>query len=150
MNPVMNKLVIFDLDGTIALNEHRQHFVQVEPGQKKDWDSFFDACGGDTPNQPVIEAIHALHLTGFNPVIWSGRTDRVRSITEAWLDRHSLKHIPLRMRPEADRQSDVDLKEGWLKELETPPRFVFDDRDSVVAMWRRNGIVCFQVAPGNF
>jgi hypothetical protein len=27
---------------------------------------------------------------------------------------------------------------------------VFDDRDKVVAMWRRNGVACFQVAEGNF
>lgn len=26
----------------------------------------------------------------------------------------------------------------------------FDDRDRVVAMWRRNGVVCAQVAPGDF
>lgn len=44
--------VIFDLDGTLALNEHRQHFVQREVG-KKDWRSFFAACdsaGGQTAN----------------------------------------------------------------------------------------------------
>ena len=27
---------------------------------------------------------------------------------------------------------------------------VFDDRDRVVNMWRRNGVVCAQVAPGDF
>jgi hypothetical protein len=26
----------------------------------------------------------------------------------------------------------------------------FDDRQRVVDMWRRNGITCFQVAPGDF
>ncbi len=150
MNTLIRKMVIFDLDGTIALNEHRQHFVQVEPGQKKDWDSFFNACGDDEPNYPVIETLYSLHVSGFTPVIWSGRTDRVMDITKAWLATYGLAHISLRMRPDADKQSDVDLKEGWLKELDVPPRFVFDDRQKVVDMWRRNGIVCFQVAPGNF
>ena len=27
---------------------------------------------------------------------------------------------------------------------------VYDDRDKVVAMWRRNGVACFQVAEGDF
>lgn len=27
---------------------------------------------------------------------------------------------------------------------------VFDDRNRVVDMWRRLGVPCFQVAPGNF
>ena len=26
----------------------------------------------------------------------------------------------------------------------------FDDRDRVVAMWREEGVPCFQVAPGDF
>ena len=28
--------------------------------------------------------------------------------------------------------------------------FVLDDRDSVVAQWRKMGVSCFQVAPGAF
>jgi len=27
---------------------------------------------------------------------------------------------------------------------------VFDDRNSVVDMWRENGVRCMQVAPGDF
>lgn len=148
--PIQRKMVIFDLDGTIALNDHRQHFVQVEPGQKKDWDSFFDACDLDEPNEPVIATLRALHLTGFDPVIWSGRTDRVKDKTVHWLGLQGLAHIPLKMRQEGDKTSDVLLKQGWLHELSVPPRFCFDDRQSVVDMWRSFGIVCFQVAPGNF
>lgn len=37
---ILNKLIVFDLDGTIALNEHRQHFVQHKVGEKN-WDGFF-------------------------------------------------------------------------------------------------------------
>jgi hypothetical protein len=49
--------------------------------------------------------------------------------------------------------SDDILKEEWLNQ-EFPDKqnllCVYDDRDKVVAMWRRNGIPCFQVAPGDF
>jgi hypothetical protein len=48
---------------------------------------------------------------------------------------------------------DDILKEAWLRE-QFPDKnnilCVYDDRDKVVAMWRRNGISCFQVAPGDF
>jgi hypothetical protein len=48
---------------------------------------------------------------------------------------------------------DDILKEAWLRE-QFPDKnnilCVYDDRDKVVAMWRRNGIPCFQVAPGDF
>jgi hypothetical protein len=50
---------------------------------------------------------------------------------------------------------DDSLKEMWLDEEFPGERIqeiecVFDDRDKVVAMWRRRGIPCFQVAPGDF
>jgi hypothetical protein len=30
------------------------------------------------------------------------------------------------------------------------PDLIFEDRASVVAMWRSQGVVCAQVAPGDF
>jgi hypothetical protein len=58
-----------------------------------------------------------------------------------------------RMRPAADHQTDVELKRAWLAEARAnggAPDMVYDDRDSVVAMWRAEGVPCFQVAPGGF
>jgi hypothetical protein len=59
----------------------------------------------------------------------------------------------LRMRPVGDYRDDAVLKEQWLNEarvLGKAPDIVFDDRQRVVDMWRRNGITCCQVAPGDF
>ena len=70
--------------------------------------------------------------------------------TSIWLQQHGLDNIPLKMRPSGDYQSDVYLKRFWLSQLDKNPTLVFDDRDSVVQMWRDNGIVCCQVAPGGF
>jgi len=38
----------------------------------------------------------------------------------------------------------------WLDECDMKPDLVFDDRASVVTMWRENGIACAQVAAGDF
>lgn len=148
----MRELVIFDLDGTIALNDHRQHLVQKPKGQKE-WNKFFDLCEFDIPNRPVIYTLSALEKAGFYCHIWSGRTDRVRGITERWLEANGLEFIPLKMRPQDDHQSDVSLKQSWLNASLSEgrkPIMTFDDRNSVVEMWRSNGIPCFQVAPGDF
>jgi len=148
----MRQLVIFDLDGTLALNKHRQHLVE-RPWADRDWNGFFDLCGLDSPNIPVIQTLFALEKAGFYIHIWSGRTDRVLSITEDWLEKNDLQHFPLKMRSEGDRTSDVDLKQMWLDESVAAgrkPMMTFDDRDKVVAMWRRNDIPCFQVAYGAF
>lgn len=142
--------VIFDLDGTLALNEHRAHFVQ---GEKKDWRAFFAACGQDEPAIPIIATLRALAIAGHHVEIWSGRSDEVRAITEAWLAAHDLGHIPLRMRAEGDFTPDHKLKKEWLlSEIAAgrEPHLAFDDRNIVVAMWREHGITCIQVAEGNF
>ncbi len=154
-------IYIFDLDGTIALNEHRAYFLQ---DGNKDWKSFFDACDKDEPNWPVIETLRQLRKTG-EVWIWSGRSEDVREKTLDWLMDNSVidnrqyrfwYRNPNRflMRPSGDFTPDEQLKEGWLKSLPTCQRrkivAVFDDRKKVVDMWRRNGLACFQVADGDF
>jgi hypothetical protein len=140
--------VIFDLDGTLALIEHRRHFIQ---GGRRHWPAFFRACVDDEPNRPIIAMHQELSAAGHRVEIWSGRSDEVRAETDAWLGKHVGQGVTAtRMRPEKDYQPDIALKEGWLREEASPPNVVFDDRQGVVEMWRRNGIVCAQVAPGDF
>ncbi|UGL62722.1 3'-phosphatase, 5'-polynucleotide kinase [Xanthomonas phage FMYAK-P1] len=152
-------LYIFDLDGTLATIDHRRHLVESDP---KQWREFYAACDGDTPCQAVIRTANALHLAGADVWVWSGRSDEVADKTSAWL----LKHLPwlrehdpfmgmaLRMRFAHDHQPDVKLKRLWLSQLHPDDRArlvaVFDDRKSVVDMWRAEGVPCFQVAPGDF
>lgn len=64
--------VVFDLDGTLALNEHRQHFVERPIGEK-DWRSFFAACDKDTLFWQVARILQVLDATGNRVEIWSGR-----------------------------------------------------------------------------
>ena len=71
----MKPLYIFDLDGTLALIDHRRHFVE---GPDKDWRSFFAACVDDAPNMPVIRTLQALRKSGAEVWIWSGRSDEDR------------------------------------------------------------------------
>jgi len=161
----MKPLYIFDLDGTLALIEHRRHLVE---GPKKDWPAFFAACVDDTPNLPVIRTLQMLRQSGAEVWIWSGRSDEVKTQTVAWLQKHGCFGFPtdvlwawpfgaperFRMRKAGDHQMDTKLKAAWLAEIE-PPEWarltaVFDDRDSVVKMWRDAGVTCFQVAPGEF
>lgn len=140
--------VIADLDGTLALIDHRRHFIAQRP---KDWTGFFAACDQDLPHTPIIAAVLALDAQPESQIeIWSGRSDEVRDKTEAWLARFGLGHLPLKMRPAGDTTPDDILKRRWLHESPVRPSLVFDDRDKVVAMWRREGIVCAQVALGDF
>lgn len=142
--------VVFDLDGTLALIDHRRHMVEC---QRPNWPSFFRACAHDKPNRPVIRTAEIMRRAGLEIWIVSGRSDEVRRITEKWLKRHSVPYDQLIMRRAGDRTPDHTLKARWVAELNLSPEnvlAVYDDRDSVVAMWRRRGFACFQVAPGDF
>ena len=141
--------VVFDLDGTLALNDHRQHFVERPVGEKN-WKAFFEACDKDQPNWQIIRMLEVLHATGNHVEIWSGRSSSVIEKTRDWLALHGMAHIPFRCRLENDHTPDHELKKAWLDDASQKPDLVFDDRASVVAMWRENGVACAQVAEGNF
>jgi phosphoserine phosphatase len=148
----MKDVVVFDLDGTLALIEHRRHFVHGK-GKKKDWHKFFAASVDDQPNTPVIEVLRSLHRTEHQIWIVSGRSDEVREETVHWLQAHEVPYHHLIMRHAGDFTADNDLKRHWLVSGMIPKErvlIVFDDRDKVVAMWRREGLTCAQVAPGDF
>ena len=55
----MRPLYIFDLDGTLALTEHRQHILDNKDDQQR-WQKFFAACVDDHPNLPVIQTLKTL------------------------------------------------------------------------------------------
>jgi hydroxymethylpyrimidine pyrophosphatase-like HAD family hydrolase len=151
-------VVIFDLDGTLALTEHRQHFLEAEP---KDWRGFFAACKDDVPHEAVIKLLRGLQKTGFEVWIVSGRSDEVKKTTLDWLREHIgawLVRVMLMggrivMRKEGDFTPDDELKKQWLNDGTLPKDrilCVFDDRNKVVKMWRDLGIPCMQVAEGAF
>lgn len=139
--------VVFDLDGTLALTDHRAHFLERE---QKDWRGFYAACDADTPCAPVIDTLLAFWDAGHSVEIWSGRSAEVRDKTHEWLRANGLGFVEIRMRPEGDHRPDTVLKAEWLAASEQKPDLVFEDRASMVAMWRSHDIVCAQVAPGEF
>jgi hypothetical protein len=57
------------------------------------------------------------------------------------------------MRNNEDYRNDFMVKEEIYLEKIAPyylVKLIFDDRDSVVKMWRSHGLTCFQVADGDF
>lgn len=149
----MKPLVIFDLDGTLADAEHRRHFVS--DGARR-WPEFFRACYKDAPKPATIAVARALHATGHELWLFSGRSDEVAVLTATWLIEHDLAHLftVMRFRPAADHTPDHELKHQWYDEMTGSDRarllLVFDDRDRLVKMWRALGVPCFQVADGDF
>ena len=149
----MDKKVIFDLDGTLALIDKRRDLATKDNG-KMDWDVFFDPdnIDLDTPNQTVIDMANMLSKQGNLIYIFSGRSDKTEDATKDWLDKHNVNYDLLQMRPQGLLyKPDNDLKQDWLNVIKKDTvAMVFDDRNQVVDMWRKNGLTTFQVADGDF
>lgn len=153
----MKPLYIFDLDGTLALIEHRYYLLD-DINDPERWKNFFAACDKDEPYSAVIQVLETLRKEA-DVLIFTGRSDEVRDKTVSWLVKHTsftkaeLDKI-LTMRPAGDYSPNKMLKKEWLNALSVDDRHrlvaIFDDEDSVVAMWRENGIPCFQVKVDDF
>jgi hypothetical protein len=147
-------IVIADLDGTIALSDHRRHWLDSErhPEVTSDerWRRFFAESHRDLPNWPVILTLKALCRDGYYIHVFSGRSDEVWEQTIDWLEAFNVPYHHLRMRAAGDFTPDEELKRQWIAEYNLSLILcVFDDRQKVVDMWRSLGLDCLQVAPGD-
>lgn len=139
-------VIIVDLDGTLCNVEHRRHFID-----KKDWTSFYEHLVDDEPNEWCR---HLIARFDQNEVLFvSGRPDTYRKETLKWLDDRGYGGIPVFMRKEGDYRQDAVVKEEIYREHIEPYYnilFCVDDRQQVVDMWRRIGLVCLQCDKGDF
>ena len=145
------KTILFDIDGTLADLNGREKFLKRE---KPDWKNFNAKIEEDVPNTPVVELYRTLYESGkFEIILVSGRQERFRKVTETWLAWHEIPFDTLLMRPDADQRPDSAVKQDILNALKAQGKeilFCVDDRQSVVDMWRANGITCLQCQKGNY
>ena len=152
--------VIFDLDGTIANIEDRR-VISAKVNGKIDWVKFFDPenIKLDKPFMKIITLVNMFKNIGINIAILSGRSKSTKEEPQIWLKRYNVPYHILKMRPTSKEYKfmpDDKLKEIWLNDLwpiderDGKLFMVFDDRQKVVDMWRKNNVTCLQVAEGNF
>jgi hypothetical protein len=140
-DPGLPFAIICDMDGTLALRGDRTWFEWSKVGQ-------------DTLNLPVARVLDVFkHATGNLTIITSGRKEQCRAETLDWLRRHGIEVHELIMRRDDDNRKDAIVKREmydlYIHEKYNI-RFVLDDRDQVVKMWRDLGLPTFQVNYGNF
>jgi hypothetical protein len=109
-----HNVIIVDLDGTLADNQHRQHFLE---GEHKDWDGFTAACDDDTLVESVAEVVRAMSNRGYVIDIFSGRSESAREQTIGWLMRNRVPYNALCMRAPADYRPDAEIKLEMLAAL---------------------------------
>ena len=145
------KVIIFDVDGTIANVEHRRHFVNQKPA---DWKSFSAETVNDTPVEHVCDIAKRFIAQGDEVAFFSARNESEREVTEKQISEWiGDGHKGLFLRPDGDFRPDEEFKSDLadkFEELGGKIDLVFDDRNKVVDMWRQRGTTVVQVAEGDF
>jgi hypothetical protein len=132
--------ILVDIDGTLAKMVNRGPF---------EWHRVEE----DEPVDTIIDIVDTECSSGTQIIVMSGRDGSCRPHTERWLDKHGIFHDALHMRAAGDMRKDSIVKLELFNEHIRPNyrvKYVLDDRDQVVDMWRALGLTCLQVAPGEF
>jgi predicted kinase len=138
-NPNLPNAIIVDMDGTLALM-----------GDRSPYD--VSKCDRDLPNIPVLDTVKRWQ-SDTQIIIVSGRTDDGYDLTAAWLQQHGIEYKALLMRQKGDTRKDSIVKAEIYHQSIVDNynvKFILDDRQQVVDMWRSLGLTVFQVAEGDF
>ncbi|AGT13075.1 polynucleotide kinase [Mycobacterium phage Crossroads] len=142
--------IIVDIDGTLAHMtgrspyDYTQVHTDVVDEQIRWLVGLVDYYGG--PN-------------GVHVLIVSGRDDSCREATQEWLWKNAIPYDELHMRPTGAKDEHGNKLPDYLVKYDLfdqnirgkyNVRFVLDDRDQVVNLWRSLGLKCLQVQPGDF
>ena len=106
-------IAVLDIDGVLADVRHRLHHLERQP---KSWGGFFAAASRD-PLLPEGAAVAARLSQDHEVVYLTGRPERCRKDTVAWLTRHALPEGVLLMRPDEDRRPARQTKLAHLRAL---------------------------------
>lgn len=148
-DPVLPDAIICDIDGTLAHMTGRSPYDYSRVGE----DDLDDSIAG------ILDDYK--HATGYRGTILivSGRDHTCRKETLYWLHKHTVYYDKLLMRDanatdeRGNKLPDYIVKYDIFNEHirgQYNIRFVLDDRTQVVEMWRKLGLKCLQVAPGDF
>jgi phosphoglycolate phosphatase-like HAD superfamily hydrolase len=145
---VTEEIVIFDIDGTLADVSERIHHVKKKP---KNWNAFFQGMAQDKAIHSMVRLCNLLYASGVQIILCSGRSEEHRQQTVDWLTQQGVNYHDLLLRKDNDRRQDSVVKREMLAEIDKSKiLFVVEDRSRVVEMWRSEGLVCLQCAPGEF
>jgi hypothetical protein len=145
---VAEEIVIFDIDGTLADVSERIHHVKKKP---KNWNAFFKGMAQDKAIHSVVRLCNLLYASGIQIILCSGRSEEHRGETVKWLAQQRVNYHDLLLRKDRDNRPDTVVKREMLTAIDKSKiLFVVEDRSRVVEMWRSEGLVCLQCAPGEF
>jgi predicted kinase len=168
--PKDQKVVIFDIDGTLVDSDERAEWLNAcktckirerdhdnshvfVPGAKNH-SMYFKGIDKDKPNIAVIQWAQRCFYGGYYVIIVSGRpADIAGDPTVEQLRRLGVQYEHIFMRPGGNFTDDTLVKQDILdKIVKWIPKeqilFTVDDRPRIIRMWKANGLTCYDVGKG--
>ena len=129
--PWFDRVAIYDIDGTVADNRHRLHWIENKP---EDWDGFYLTLSEDKPILKLIKRLKRQAKKGIHIVYMTGRQEAYRKETRKWLNKH-IKGIKyeLIMRPHDSKLEAPKLKVRMIEDYFRP--LGLNPKDAVVEFW---------------
>jgi acid phosphatase class B len=146
----MKRIVLCDIDGTLANVVHRLHLVS---GEEKNWEEFNSKCREDHVKEDIANILRQIYADEETEIsIITARENKWIEDTKRWLELNDIPYNTLHMRKVGDRRSDSDVKKEIFRKNYKKKNvwFVLEDRSKVVKMWRELGVTCLQVSEGDF
>ena len=139
----MKNIILCDIDGTVANNDHRQHFLEG----KKDWDGFFSQLINDKPIYSIINKVNNEYLTGKKIIFLTGRPERYRYSTSLWLKKYFNFELRILMRKDNDQNNKLKVKREIFEDNFLPNEidYIIDNDKELISMWMDYGIETYEV-----
>lgn len=139
-SPFLRDAILCDIDGTLAHMNGRSPY---------DWSRVTE----DLVDDIVANTLSLEASTGTPIVLMSGRDGICRQDTIKWLVKHDIPYDELWMRAPGDTRKDAIIKRELFDQYvrgRYNVKYVLDDRNQVVEMWRSMGLKVLQVEEGDF
>ena len=139
----MKNIILCDIDGTVANNDHRQHFLEG----KKDWDGFFNALDKDQPIYPIIDKIIEENKSGKEIIFLTGRPERYKDLTKTWQKKYFTFDIRILMRGDNNQRNKIiTKKEIFIANFKRNEiDLVIDNDEELIKMWESFGLSTLKV-----
>ena len=129
----MSKVILCDIDGTVANNDHRQHLLK----NFNNWNKFFLAMSKDDPYPKAVKLLENFSKD-YEIIFLTGRPERYRKETTEWLKKNiNLKTFELIMRENEDFTDKVQAKKKMFRNKLSSKKIklIIENDEELINLW---------------